>query len=65
MFFCLHKSGHERKEAQMEEQEARKLRLDLTAEEKGRPVRFGSLDFNSIRRPDMRVEKFIPSREQH
>jgi hypothetical protein len=49
----------------MEKQEPRKLRLDLTAEEKGRLVRFGSLNFKSIRRPDMRVEKFIPSREQH
>jgi hypothetical protein len=49
----------------MEKQEPRKLRLDLTAEEKARLEKFGSLSFNSIRRPDMRVEKFIPSRTQH
>jgi hypothetical protein len=45
--------------------EVRKLRLDLTAKEKARLIKFGSLNFKSIRRPDMRVEKFIPSRDQH
>ncbi len=49
----------------MEEQEARKLRPDLTEAEKARLEEFGSLGFKSIRRPDMRVEKFIPSRTQH
>jgi hypothetical protein len=45
--------------------ETRKIRADLTAEEKARLEKFGSISFKSIRRPDMRVEKYIPSREQH
>jgi hypothetical protein len=49
----------------MEKQEARKLRPDLTEAEKARLEKHGSLTFKSIRRPDMRVEKFIPSRTQH
>jgi hypothetical protein len=49
----------------MEEQEARKLRPDLAEAEKARVEKFGSVGFKSIRRPDMQVEKFIPSRPQH
>ena len=45
--------------------ETRKIRPDLTAEEKARLEKFGSINFNSIRRLDMRVEKFIPSKDQH
>ena len=44
--------------------EARKIRQDLTKEERERLQKYGALTFKSIRRPDMRVEKFIPSREQ-
>ena len=54
----------ERKEARMQEAE-RKLRSDLSKEELERVEKFGSLSFKSIRRPEMRVEKFIPSRERH
>jgi hypothetical protein len=43
----------------------RKLRRDLSKEERERLEKFGSLSFRSIRRPDMRVERFIPSRDQH
>ena len=43
----------------------RKLRSDLSKEELERVEKFGSLSFKSIRRPEMRVEKFIPSRERH
>jgi hypothetical protein len=45
--------------------ETRKLRSDLTAEELERLQKFGSLSFTSIRRVDHRVEKFIPSKDQH
>lgn len=45
--------------------ETRKLREDLTPAERERAERIGSLDYRSHRRPDMRIEKFIPSREQH
>jgi hypothetical protein len=45
--------------------DTRKIREDLTAEEKARLAKFGSLNFESIRRPDMWVEKFIPSPTQH
>ena len=45
--------------------ETRKIRTDLTAEEKARLEKFGSIRFKSIRRVDMRVEKFIPSKGQH
>jgi hypothetical protein len=45
--------------------DTRKIREDPTAEETERLRKYGSLTFKSIRRPDMRVEKFIPSREQH
>jgi hypothetical protein len=45
--------------------ETRKIRKDLTNEELERLQKYGSLVFKSIRRPDMRIEKFIPSREQH
>ena len=43
----------------------RKPRKDLSKEERERLEQFGSLSFKSIRGPDMRVEKFIPSRKQH
>jgi hypothetical protein len=42
-----------------------RIREDLTKEEAERLQKYGSLSFKSIRRPDMRVQKFIPSREQH
>jgi hypothetical protein len=43
----------------------RKLREDLTKQELERLQKYGSLSFKSIRRPNWRVEKFIPSRTQH
>jgi hypothetical protein len=43
----------------------RKIRKDLSTAEKERLEKFGSLNFKSPRRPDWRVEKFVPSREQH
>jgi hypothetical protein len=43
----------------------RKLRQDLSPQEQERAEKIGSLEFKSHRRPDMRVEKFIPSRDQH
>jgi hypothetical protein len=46
-------------------QTSRKLREDLNPEQRDRAERIGSLEFRSHRLPDMRVEKFIPSREQH
>jgi hypothetical protein len=49
----------------MDKQERRKLREDLTEEQKAEARRIGRLEFKSIRRVDMRVEKFIPSRTQH
>jgi hypothetical protein len=45
--------------------EPRKLRQDLSPQERERAERIGSLDYQSHRIPDMRVVKFIPSREQH
>jgi hypothetical protein len=45
--------------------ETREIREDLTKEELERLHEYGSLSFKSIRRPDMRVEKFIPTRTQH
>jgi hypothetical protein len=42
----------------------RKIRTDLTPAQKERLERYGSLNFKSIRRVDMRVEKFIPSKDQ-
>lgn len=45
--------------------DTRKIRENLTKEEKERLEKYGSLSFQSTRCPDMRIEKFIPSREQH
>jgi hypothetical protein len=45
--------------------EPRKLRSDLTPQEKGKAERIGSLTFKSHRKVDRRVEKFVPSKEQH
>jgi hypothetical protein len=45
--------------------EPRKLREDLSPAEREQAERIGDLSFRSHRCPDMRVEKFIPSREQH
>jgi hypothetical protein len=45
--------------------ETRKLRSDLTEEQKAKAEKIGSLEFKSHRKMDRRVEKFIPSREQH
>jgi hypothetical protein len=41
--------------------ETRKIRTDLTEEEKARLAKFGSLSFKSIRKMDHRVEPFLPS----
>ena len=49
----------------MAKTETRKLRQDLTPEQRERAERIGSLDYKSHRQPDMRIEKFIPSKEQH
>jgi len=49
----------------MAKTEPRKLRSDLTPEQRQRAEQIGSLDYKSHRFPDMRVVKFIPSREQH
>jgi hypothetical protein len=65
MNYVVSKKYKPNKEAGMLNQEPRKLRSDLTEAEKARLEKFGSLTFRSIRRPDMRVEKFIPSRTQH
>ena len=42
----------------------RKLRSDLTPEQKAQAERIGSLSFKSHRKVDHRVEKFIPSKER-
>jgi hypothetical protein len=46
-------------------QAERKPREDISKEELERLERYGSLSFKSIRRPDMRIEPYQPSREQH
>lgn len=45
--------------------ETRKIRENLTKGELERMERYGSLSFKPIHSLDMRVEPFIPSREQH
>lgn len=45
--------------------ETRKLRQDLTEEQREQAERIGSLEFKSHRKVDHRVEKFIPSKTQH
>ena len=40
--------------------EARKVRSDLTEEQKAEALRIGCISFKSVRRPDRRVEAFIP-----
>ena len=49
----------------MAKKEPRKLRQNLTQAERERAERIGSLEYKSYRKVDHRVEKFIPSREQH
>jgi hypothetical protein len=49
----------------MQKQEPRKLRENLTEEQKTEALRIGSLDYRSHRKMDRRVLKFIPSKEQH
>ena len=51
----------------MENTETRKLREDLTEEQKAEALRIGSLEFKSARNPFKTYEivKFIPSRTQH
>jgi hypothetical protein len=44
---------------------SRKICTGLIADENARLEKFGSLNFKSIRHPDMRVDVFVPSREQH
>jgi hypothetical protein len=46
-------------------QTERKPRGDLSKEELERLERYGSLSFKSVRHPDMRIEPYQPSREQH
>jgi len=53
------------KRAEPSTQTNRKLRSDLNPEQREQAERIGSLEFKSHRWPDMRVEKFIPSRKQH
>jgi hypothetical protein len=43
----------------------KKLRSDLTKQQKAEALRIGRIEFKSVRRPDMRVEPFLPSKEQH
>jgi hypothetical protein len=38
--------------------DTRKIRKNLTKDELERLQKYGSLSFKSVRRPDMRVEKF-------
>jgi hypothetical protein len=46
--------------------ETRKVRSDLTAEQKAQAEKIGSLPVREFKTHwSMRVEKFIPSREQH
>jgi hypothetical protein len=47
------------------EKQPRKVRQDLTPEERERLERHGGIDFRSIRAPDRRVQPFISSRTQH
>jgi hypothetical protein len=46
-------------------QTERKLRSDLTPEQRTEAERIGSIEFKSVGVPDRRVEVFIPSRTQH
>jgi hypothetical protein len=47
-------------------EQKRKLRQDLTPEQREKAERIGSLEFKSARPAwDPGVAKFIPSREQH
>jgi hypothetical protein len=45
--------------------ESRRVRPDLTKEEREQLKRYGAIEFKSIRAPDMPVEVFVPSRTQH
>jgi hypothetical protein len=48
------------------EQKPRKIRDNLTAEERERLEKYGSIEFKSARPAwDPGTAKFIPSREQH
>jgi len=47
----------------MQQDTKRKLREDLSPQQRERAEQIGSLEFKSHRRPDLRVEKFIPSKE--
>jgi hypothetical protein len=49
----------------MEKTKKRRLREDLSKEEIERLEKYGSLSFKSTRRPDMRVEHFLPSKTRH
>lgn len=49
----------------MSKKTSNKLREDLTDEQKAKALKIGRIEFKSIRVPDMRVEKFIPSKDQH
>jgi len=66
MNFVYQISQNEARETEMKKTE-RKLRADLNEaeRERERAERIGDLTYRSHRWPDMRVEKFIPSREQH
>jgi hypothetical protein len=47
----------------MNQQQPRKIRSDLTPAERERLERYGSFDFKSIRRVDMRVLPFIADKD--
>jgi hypothetical protein len=52
----------------MTQQAGRKVRDDLTAEEKARLEKYGTIEFKSTRPLDYRSHetfRFIPSRDQH
>jgi hypothetical protein len=57
--------GNGRLEIMNNVETARKLRSDLTDEQRAEALRIGSLGFESHRQMDWRVERFIPSRENH
>jgi hypothetical protein len=50
--------------ARIDERE-RRLRSDLSPQELDLLAKYGSLNFKSLRCPDMRTEVFVPSRDQH
>jgi hypothetical protein len=66
---CVHKVQDEGKEDRMDKKETRKLRQDLTPEQRERAERIGDLSYRGSRNPFRyrahETIKFIPSRTQH